>query len=71
MTRGFPRPLEGTTDRAPRASVHFDAQEIRVHDEQGRIEAALLKCIGADARNCGSGGALLRLEVDWIEVELR
>jgi hypothetical protein len=38
--------------------VKADAHEIRVYNEQGRVEAALLKCIGADARNCGSGAVL-------------
>jgi hypothetical protein len=38
--------------------VEPDEREIRVYSEQGRIEAALLKCIGADTRNCGSGGLL-------------
>ena len=38
--------------------VEADEREIGVYNEQGRVEAALLKCIGADARNCGSGGVL-------------
>ena len=38
--------------------VEADDQEIRFYNEQGRVEAALLKCIGADARNCGSGGRI-------------
>jgi hypothetical protein len=38
--------------------VEADHGEIRFYNEQGRVEAALLKCIGADARNCGSGGLL-------------
>ena len=38
--------------------VEADEWEIRFYNEQGRIEAALLKCIGADARNCGSGGRI-------------
>ena len=38
--------------------VEAEEREIRVYNEQGRIEAALLKCIGADARNCGSGSVI-------------
>jgi hypothetical protein len=38
--------------------VEADEREIRFYNEQGRIEAALLKCVGADARNCGSGGRI-------------
>ena len=33
--------------------------------------AQLLAVTGPLIRKCGSGGALLRLETDWIEVELR
>lgn len=44
-----------------RFKVEADDREIRFYNEQGRVEAALLKCIGADARNCGSGGLLWQL----------
>jgi hypothetical protein len=52
--------------------VEADDREIRFYNEQSRHEAALLRAVGAtDARKYGSGGALLRLETDDIEVELR
>jgi hypothetical protein len=54
-----------------RFTVEADEHQVRVFGEQGRIETALLRSVGADVRNCGSGGMLLRLETDWIEVELR
>jgi hypothetical protein len=38
--------------------VEADAREIRFYNEQGRHEAALLRAVGADARNYGSGGAI-------------
>jgi site-specific DNA recombinase len=38
--------------------VEADDQEIRFYNEQGRIEAALLRAVGSDARNCGSGGRI-------------
>ena len=39
---------------------------------EGQIDTAqLLAVAGPLVRKCGSGGALLRLEEDWIEVELR
>ncbi len=42
----------------PESKVEADAREIRFYNEQGRHEAALLRAVGADARNCGSGGAI-------------
>ena len=51
--------------------VEADTREIHFYNEQGRHEAALLRAVGTDARNCGSGGPLLRMEECWIEVELR
>jgi hypothetical protein len=41
--------------------VDVDVREIRFYNEQGRHEAALLRAVGAEARNCGRGGALRRL----------
>ena len=38
--------------------VEADEREVRVYNEQGRVEAALLRAVGADAGNCGSGGPL-------------
>jgi hypothetical protein len=42
--------------------VDVDAYEIRIYNEQGRHEAALLRAVGADARNCGSGGELAAVQ---------
>jgi site-specific DNA recombinase len=41
-----------------RFKVEADAREIRFYNEQGRHEAALLRSVGADARNYGSGGRI-------------
>ena len=42
-----------------RFKVEADARDIRRYNEQGRLEAALSRAVGAtDARNSGSGGLL-------------
>lgn len=38
--------------------VEANEREVRVYNEQGRVEAALLRAVGADARNYGSGGRI-------------
>jgi hypothetical protein len=47
-----------------------DATEVRLYSEQGSIEAALARAIGADARNCGSGG-LLPIRATLYSLRLR
>ena len=39
-------------------TVEADEREIRFYNEQGRTEAALLRAVGADTRNYGSGGRI-------------
>lgn len=52
------RSRQEVRDLLGQLKVEADDREIRFYNEQGRVEAALSKCIGADARNCGSGGRI-------------
>jgi hypothetical protein len=54
-------------------SVAISDTKIRLYNEQGRPEAAVLRAVGSDstASFIGSGGTLLRLEANLTEVELR
>lgn len=51
-----PRTREEVRALLGRFKVEADAREVRIYNEQGRLEAALVRTSGADVRNYGSGG---------------